>query len=205
MEDEILNELLSEAQNNWSESQKGIEESLIMQQGMVSQKMDRLTDAYIENAIDKEQFEFKKQKLLIELQGIRSKSSQLSGEKEVIFRKVKNFLELAKSLRKSFINADEEEKRKLLKNATSNLSIQGKKLMFAMKTPYYEMANRYNVSTCDLDRGIPRNCTVQFAKSNKFSGMTVDNPELRERMKKLLEIILSHFQLQAEDNEEEEI
>jgi site-specific DNA recombinase len=203
IENQILNELLLEAQNNWSESQQGIKESLIMQQGLLIQKRERLVEAFLENVIDNVQFEEKKEKLLIEEQGLKQKIEQLSYQKEMIFKKTKKFLELAKSLRKSFINANTDEKRKIMKNATSNLTIEGRKLMFTMKSPYYDMAKRYDLLTCDLDRGIPRNCTVQFAKGNKFSDMTVDNPELRERMKKLLEIILNCFELQ-EDNEEDE-
>lgn len=168
VEDQILNELLLDAQDNWSESQKGIKESLLMQQTLLSQKKERLTDALVENMIDKAQFEYRKEKLLIEDQGLKQKLTQLSEQKEIMFRKAQKFLELAKSLRKSFINANPEEKRKLMKNATSNLTIEGRKLMFTMKTPYFDMANRYGVSSCDHLLGTPRNCTVQVAQKGKF-------------------------------------
>lgn len=49
---EILNELLEEAKQNWTLNYEGIEESLLLQKGNNSQKLERLTDAYIESAIE---------------------------------------------------------------------------------------------------------------------------------------------------------
>ena len=71
-----------------------IDESLRMQQSKISQKLERLTDAFIENVIDKNQFEDKKEKLLVELQGFKRKSLYLSDQKEAIFKKASKFLDL---------------------------------------------------------------------------------------------------------------
>lgn len=200
IESQVLEELLEEAQESWSANEKGVEESIKMQHSKISQKLERLTDAYIENVIEKDVFEEKKEVLLVELQGLRHRTSQISGQKEVIFRKAKNFLELIKSVKNSYLSAITEEKRKIMKITTSNLSIQEKKVMIAIRSPFYEIVNRADFLTCALDCNIPRTCTPEYDGSGNSLPEVVDNPQLRENMKNLLAVILAHFELQDEDN-----
>lgn len=202
IESQVLEEFLNEAQESWSANEQGVAESIQLQQGRISQKLERLTDAYIENAIDKALFEEKKEMLMVELQGLRYKTTQISNQKEAIFRKAKNFLELIKSVKNSYLSAITEEKRKILKIITSNLSIQGKKPMIAMRSPFQEIANRYDFLTCVLDCNTPRNSTVDIAEMATFVSEPGDNPELRAKMKELLDMILSYFELHVNDEEE---
>ncbi len=203
VESQVLDELLEEAQGNWSANEKGVEESIKMQHGKISQKLERLTDAYIENAIDKGLFEEKKEMLLVELQGLRHKTSQILGQKDAIFSKAKNFLELIKSVKNSYLSAITEEKRKIMKIITSNLSIQEKKPMIVIRSPFYEIANRLDFSSCGHERVIPRISTAEIAEEATSRPEPVDSPELRARMKELLDFILSYFELHANEDEEE--
>lgn len=203
LENQILNELLEEAQSNWSETQKKIEESLRLQQGAISQKLARLTDAYIGNAIDNALFEEKKEMLLVEQQGLCHKTNDLSNQREAIFRKVNNYLGLAKSLKNSFISGIPDEKRRIIKYVTSDLTIQGKKPMITMKSPFYEIANRAFSPSSDLDCNTPRICTPEYDGNGNFPAEVVDSPEFRERMQELLDQILKYFE--AKESEEEEI
>ena len=148
-ESQVLMALLHEAKEGWSANEKGGEESIQMQRGMISQRLSRLTDAYIDNAIDKNQFEQKKEVLLVELQGLNQKATQISGRKEVIFSKAQNFLGLIKSIKNSYVSGIAEEKRKIIKIVTSDATIQAKKIMVTMKSPFQEMANRLNSSSCE--------------------------------------------------------
>ncbi|MCB9326412.1 MAG: recombinase family protein [Lewinellaceae bacterium] len=198
VENSILIELLEEAENNWSETQKGIKDSLLMQQSKISQKLERLTDAYIENAIDKELFERKKEKLLIEQQGLHHKIQCISGQKEAVFKKAKNYLELVKSLKKTYLIGILEEKREVIKIITSNLMIQGKKLMISMVSPYQEIGNRHSFSSCVLNHHTPRSCIPKIANTDiNAPPQIVDNPELRESMRELLETIIAFFEKEA--------
>jgi site-specific DNA recombinase len=222
-EDEILIELLEEAQVNWSETQKGLEESLRMQNNKLTLKLERLTDAYLESVIDKEQFEDKKGQIMIEQQELRSKESHLESQKEAIFKKAKNFIGLLNDLKKSFLIATNEEKRKLLKYITSDLKIQGRNLMITMQSPFHEIANRTNYSLCELKRETPRTKIAELAicfceqssllahhnstcafdnpstlqehlpeylKSDSLPREILYDPELREKMQELLDLIL---------------
>lgn len=201
VESNILDEFLKEAQESWLSNEKGVEESIRMQQTKISQKLERLTDAYIENAIDKGQFEEKKENLLVELQGLNHKTSQISGQKEIVLRKAKNFLELIKSVKNSYLSAITEEKRKIMKYVTLNLTLQGKRPIITMRSPFYEIANRANFSTCALDCITPRTCTPEYDGNDNFEREVVDNPELRASMKNLLAYILQYFELQGEDSD----
>lgn len=203
VENEVLHEVLEEAQMNWTETQSGLEESLKLQKSKVSQKLDRLTDAFIENVVDKDQFDNKKEGLMIELQELKNKEGQFSNHKDIIFRKTNNFLEHLKNFKNSYQIGIKEEKRKIMKSITSNLSIEGRKLIITMKSPFQEIANRPDFLLCALDRDTPRTCTINYASNDKFSQVAVDNPELKEQMKELLEIILRSFELKEEEIDEE--
>jgi len=161
LEEEILNEILHDAQVKWSSNHDAIEESLKMQQSKISQKLERLTDALIDNVIDKDLFEIKKEKLLVELQGFKHKSLNLSDQKEAIFKKASKFLELIKSAKKAYLNGINEEKRKIIKCITSNFAIQGRKPIISMKSPFYEIVNRSDILSGGLERNTPRTCTVE--------------------------------------------
>jgi hypothetical protein len=199
----ILNELLMEAQESWSSNQKGIEESIQMQQGRISKKLERLTDAYVENAIEKSLFEEKKETLLVEMQGLRHKLSNLTNEKEAVLKKAEKFLELISSLKNSYLLAITEEKRKILKIVTSNLGMQGKKLMFTMLSPFYEIVNRTIFSSSPLECNRPRISRSECANLATSVTEPVDSPELRARMKELLDWILQYFESHQEIDEEE--
>ncbi|MBK8484752.1 MAG: hypothetical protein IPL31_10530 [Saprospiraceae bacterium] len=172
-----------------------------MQKQKVSLKLERLTDAYIENTIEKDAFEDRKEKLLVELQGLNNRISQLSNQKDIIFKKAEIFLELIKSLKKSYENGIFEERRKIIKIVTSNLTIQGKKLMITMKLPFNDIANRSNFSSCGHDRNRLRICMAEITNTVYYTPVPVDNQELRERMKELLDLILKHCESVDPDEE----
>ncbi len=213
-EGKILDELLLKAHSNWINIQSGIEESLNLQHTKASQKMDKLTDALIDGLIDKKLFEEKREKIIFEIQDINQRRGKISSEKDNIFKKAKNYIELAKSLRKSYLNGNPEEKRDMLKIITSNFTINQKNLMFTIKSPFVEIANRYNSLQCAPSREIPR---IKFAnpaiindyvidntkheapipansQENDSSNIPVDKEKLRESMQSLLDLILSQVE-----------
>ena len=57
--------------------------------------------------------------------------------------KAKKFFELAKSLTKSYETGNMEEQRELLEIVTSNLVVEGKKLVISMRLPFQELADRW--------------------------------------------------------------
>ena len=63
-----------------------------------------------------------------------------------------------------------------------------------------EKSRRQKLS-CDLNRTTPRTCTPKIAEGDNFPAEIVDNPELRARMKELMDRILLFFE---NDSSEEE-
>ncbi len=219
IEGEILNELLILAQGNWSSNQSEIELSLKLQENKLQMKLDRLADAFIENMIDKETYESKKEQLLIELQSFSAKNLDLSKQKAVIFRKTNKFLELLKNLLNSYKTGIQEEKREIIELITSNFQLQSKKLMFTIQSPFYELGNYLNVLSSGDERNRPRTRTVEIVipetrGNNQYSPkLYVTDPlppivskdqapynlpcaeadTIREHMQELLDIIMNFF------------
>lgn len=55
--------------------------------------------------------------------------------------------------------------------------------------------------SCGPSRSMPRNCTPEHDGIGNFPAEVVDNPELRERLRGLLDRIFQYIELH--DNEEE--
>jgi DNA invertase Pin-like site-specific DNA recombinase len=198
-ENEMLLKLLEETEVLSLNQSAGFESSIDLQLERASLKLERLTDAFVEGVIDKEQFNIKKEQVLIEIQSLKNHSSKISVDKQIIFRKAKYFLELIKSLKNIYFNAIPEEKRKILKLTTSNFSADRKKLTISMKSPYSELLNYANSSQCWDKRNIYLNCTAEFANPEISTVVPVDKDKLKEQMKQLLEIILGYFEKMVED------
>ncbi|MGP1354563.1 MAG: recombinase family protein [Parasphingopyxis sp.] len=91
------------------------------------QKMERLTDALIDRLIDRKAFE--KRRAVLELE-IAETNEQIAQNRKLAqkAREVWRFLELAKSVASTYRLADAAEKRRLVKFATSNRLVHGKKV-----------------------------------------------------------------------------
>ncbi len=146
---EVLNELLEKAKESKLIKEKDILESLKLKEIQLNLKIEKLTDAYIENMIDKIVFEEKKQKVLIEKNEIETAKRSVDSKIGSIYNEVQNFLELLKTVKESYTSGNYEEKRKILKTITSNLMIEGKKLIISLQNPFYDISIRDIVSLCD--------------------------------------------------------
>jgi len=185
-----LGNLLNEYKANWSQNKDGLIESIKMEQGKLNARLDKLTDAYLDNLLDKEAFESRKESILIDLQNNKLKVGKLNIDKELIFKEIQEFLELVKSLKNSYLNAITEEKQKILKSIASNLTINQNNLMITMKSPYREILNRSKLSSCGHERGTPR---IIANTTNTDS----DHTRIKESMKALLDYTLNYLELKA--------
>jgi len=163
IENDTLQKLLEELKLNWTTSHEKLSESIRMQEQKVSQKLERLTDAFIESILDRETYNTKRGQLLIELKEYQGKSMDILQVKESIFRRANSYLELLKTLVLSFNSGIIEEKRKILKIITSNLSFSENQLVIAIKSPFLELANRSFFLSGGHVRPIPRTSTFEFA------------------------------------------
>jgi site-specific DNA recombinase len=107
----------------------------------IDERINRLTDAYIDRMIDKETFDDKNKRLLHERLSAREALEELQATLTDNDNKTKKFLELVKAISINKNKANEVENRDLLKSVTSNLEIDGKRLVFTLQKPFAAIAN----------------------------------------------------------------
>ncbi|MEX0957314.1 MAG: recombinase family protein [Rhizobiaceae bacterium] len=97
-------------------------QNLNLQLRNVESRLDQLTDALLEQLIDKETFNRKKEALLVQKAGLERKLAEM-GQKQVDPTLVRSFLERIKSLAEHYVFAPPEEKRVIAEIATSNRTV----------------------------------------------------------------------------------
>lgn len=103
---------------------------------------EKLLDSYLENLIDKEDYEKTKRRLLIEKSKIKERKDTFAEVGEQIINQCENFFELCKKPYIFYKNSILEEKREYLEKLTSNLTVMGRSVIFSMLSPFQELANR---------------------------------------------------------------
>jgi DNA invertase Pin-like site-specific DNA recombinase len=126
--DEAMKRLVSQV-TTWIElhTQTPTPSSYAMQIENITQRLERLTDTLIDRLIDSETFNVRKQALMLERTMIKEKM-EADAKKALEPSRVHRFLELVKSLYSTYLIATKDEKRQIVKNATSNRKVFGKKV-----------------------------------------------------------------------------
>ena len=141
-----------------------------MHLGQVQERLDRLTDAYIDRLIDKEAFEGRKATLLMEQKSLQEK---IAEPKSAVVDRLAKFLELAGDAYFLYQTALPVEKRDLLKIVTSNRTVTGKNVAVTLKTPFLHVANRNISSNGRAYRGRPRTLEMML---KKLVAWFIENP-----------------------------
>lgn len=108
----------------------------------VSERLNRLTDAYLDGTIEKEIYEERKAALLFERRAIEDRLNDLKTGKTSIPEEVQKFLELAGDAYSLYKRPITEKKRRILKTVTSNCFVDEGNLDFAYAIPFREVAER---------------------------------------------------------------
>jgi site-specific DNA recombinase len=108
----------------------------------VSERLKRLTDAYLDGTIEKEIYEERKAALLFERRGIEGRLNEFKTGMTSIPDELQKFLELAGDAYSLYKTPIIEKKRRLLKTITSNCSVDEGHLDFAYAIPFREVAQR---------------------------------------------------------------
>jgi len=187
-----LDTLLADTEKNWINTHQQLEHSLKLQRGQTEQRLARLTDCYLDGDFGKDEFEKRKEKLLVEVKAIEEKERQFSTEKSEIFSRAKKFLELVKSFKNSYEKGITEEKRRLIEIATSNLVIEERKLGIAMRTPFFEMSQRYNLPFGAPNHNTHRIDNTKIVYSDIDTPPVVTEPVSEDKLRHLLDLILQN-------------
>ncbi len=127
-----------------------------MQLEGITQRVSRLTEAYIDGAIDRSMFEQKKELLLMSKKELEIRRSRPMVDRDVVAAQMHEIVELIKSLWLSYERGNTDEKRQILKNTTSNLGAYPKNIVIELRSPYRELSKLPCVPPGDPHRGIRR-------------------------------------------------
>ncbi len=119
--------------------------------GKINERLDRITDAYIDGLIDADTFASRKEHLLLERQRVEEEQ-----DKQVEPDHVLKFLELIKSLDLLYISSVPDEKRELIEWATSNRFVAEKSVAVEPSNLLIDVERALAGACCDPHRTTSR-------------------------------------------------
>ena len=152
-----LEAIVSETARDIGTQRESSRQALTLRQKQISDRLMRLTDAYLDGEIEKSLFDERKRQLLFEQKEIEEKIRNLSDtESDDVTTRLRNLLELADTALLSYSLAPTAEKRNLVEVLTSNRELQGKNVVVRLSIPFSWIADRYFVPNGVLERATSR-------------------------------------------------
>ena len=137
---EYLKHKFDEFRQNWAQKRDQAVEAVEIQLAQLKDRLNRLTDAYLDNAVDRETFEQRKTALLMERRGVEDKIADLRNGSPELPKKLDRLLELLKRPYLQYTSGSPEEKRELVQNVCSNRTLAEKTLEISYALPFSEVA-----------------------------------------------------------------
>jgi site-specific DNA recombinase len=123
--------------------QEGASASLKLQLSQAEQRMSRLTDAYLDEVLDKETFEQRKTALLQERRSLQDQLDSLKTGGSKVPDQLLDVVELAGNAYLLYRFGLDEERRDLVKRVSSNRTLNGDSLTITLDLPFKLIANRF--------------------------------------------------------------
>lgn len=124
---------------------------ITLQAAQVEHRLDRLTDMALDNLIEPEAYQKKKQSLMLEQQRLAELQAEVT-KNAANPSAVQRFLELATSLAALYQSAAKAQKRRIVEWATLNRLASGKSLYFEPSRWLLDTQNILGVLCCAADR-----------------------------------------------------
>jgi site-specific DNA recombinase len=122
----------------------------------VTERLNRVTDAYLDAALDREMFEERKAKLVQERRALTDRRADFEANRASVPDELRKCVELAQSAYSLYQSASTEKKRRLLRIVVSNCAIDAKKLDFTWAIPFQQIAEREKDTDGAPSKEIPR-------------------------------------------------
>ena len=122
----------------------------------IKDRLNRLTDAYLDQALDKTMFEERKKGLLLEQKAAEEVLAELNRSNDRHPKRLEQFLELTGTAWLSYQLAFPEEKREMVNIITSNRLVNAKTLGLEPSLAYRGIVNRFKNADGAPLRAIPR-------------------------------------------------
>jgi site-specific DNA recombinase len=136
--------------------------------GQIDDRLNRLTDAYIDRVLDKEAFEARKNALLMERKDVEEKRGEWSSGTLRVTEELAHFLERAGGAYLAYKTGNLYEKRDLVDSLTSNCVLNGKLPEITLAFPFQEIANRFEKPHGGPSRGVHRTWTRLLQSLTQF-------------------------------------
>jgi len=133
---------LQSMKQSWQTERHNIIQGLKLSINQLTDRQNRLTDAYLDQALDKDSFQQRKTALLTERCELEQRLKDLQQGTESLPEKLQSLLELAGSAYLAYKAALPHEKRELVQSLSSNRSLDGKTLTVEMKFPFHLVIGR---------------------------------------------------------------
>jgi site-specific DNA recombinase len=154
-----LKDLVEDERVNLGQDLARDQESLRFRVTKCEDRLSRLTDAFLDGAIDKQQHDRRHTVLLGEIRDLKDRLEALNGEPGWL--KLHREFELRNIQILRYETLDDDEKRDLLALLCSNFGLDGKKPVISLRSPYKEIAETRSLHCGGVDTGDVRT----FAKS----------------------------------------
>ena len=148
-------DLVEDERKTVTEGMDKLRTSLNLRLAKCDDRLNRLTDAYIDQLIDKDTFEARKLGLLGERRNLLDQREKLSAA-DLPAGKAFKKLELGNAAYSGYISGNAPERRNILDEVTSNLVALGNKPAIALKSPYQEIVDWRISQNGAPRRGTPR-------------------------------------------------
>ncbi len=137
---EYLGQKFEEFKQNRAQKCRQAVEAEEIQLSRVKDRLNRLTDAYLDNAVDHETFEQRKTALLMERRGIEDRIQDLKDGAPDLPKKLDRLLELLKSPYLQYFSGSPDERKELIQNVCSNRTLAEKTLEISYALPFDQIA-----------------------------------------------------------------
>lgn len=179
---DFLDELRDEGDTSEEDRKANVRRDL----QLCEDRLTRLTDVFVDGALDRETFEHRKTALLNERRALRDELE--SPPREPFRESVIKFLGRGNTASKLYGSAFPEEKRSIVKELTSDLRAHGKDLEITMRNAFQAVAE-WRISRCGAPhRGGPRTTGSDVCTGTRF-----------DQLVSQLEPLLEHRQVQAKE------
>lgn len=141
-EKEYFHSRIKQLSNSLRQEEESLRKALELRLAQIGDRLNRLTDAYIDGVIEQKLYEDRKAALLNEEKSNQERLTLEAQKSASLENQLSEFLELAGSAWNLYKLGLPEEKRDLLKIVTSNRLVSGKSVELILVQPFQEVANR---------------------------------------------------------------
>ena len=176
-ENRYVDSEIEKLREGWGQEHKASLDAQRLRQAQLDARLCRLTDAYLDNVIERDLFGRRKEVLLREQRELQEHVAALENDSQLVPNQVADYLELAGNALLTYEMGIPTEKREMLKVVTSNRLVNRKNVEVKLSSPFEIIANRPKNVNGDPQRDRPRTLSEIVAELVKY----IMSEDVRER------------------------